>query len=69
MLGNMIRRLIGQVPPPSKDDIRKEVECRNRDAGAMVAARYTRGNVAIQRGKMTLEETHSSAPPREPAEQ
>lgn len=55
----MLKRLIENIaakkfPAPNRDDIREEVERQNEELGKLVATRYSRGNVAIQRGAMTL---------------
>lgn len=37
------------LPPVSKDRVRQEANAADKVAGEAVAARFTRGNVAIQR--------------------
>lgn len=54
------RRVARSVPEPSREAIRREVERRNDELARVVAARYARGNVAIQRGDMLFSEDISA---------
>lgn len=54
---NVIQKIISHfTPPTSRERVVEEVKLRNDMAAREMAARYTRGNVAIQRGDMIFSE-------------
>lgn len=68
MITNWIERLVARsVPEPSREAIRREVDRRNDEVATFIAARYTRGNVAIQRGDMLFSDDLGQRPRRTPA--
>lgn len=55
------------IAPVSREAIERDVAEENKAAGIAVATRYTRGNVAIQRGDMIFKEDlgpQGAAPPK-----